>query len=87
VKSKLAFEIEKFNTQRRPALLWSRAQDLLAIGQKNRAATEMFGIIRSSPTSPELPAWIAALESVLAPPPADAPMSASGEQAVPSVVK
>ena len=91
MRTKLAFEVEKFNTQRRPALLWSRAQDLLAIGQKNRAATEMFGIIRSNPTNPELPNWIAALEAVLVPPApvsaSDAPSVPAGEQVVPPVVK
>lgn len=94
MRSKLAFEVEKFNTQRRPALLWNRAQDLLAIGQKNRAVGEMFGIIRGNPTNPELPTWIAALEAVLAPAAPAAPPSAAdstalpgSEQAAPPVVK
>jgi len=91
VKSKLAFEIEKFNTQRRPALLWNRGQDLLAIGQKNRAIGEMAAVIRGNPTSPELPAWITALEAVLLPPlppsAADATALPGSEQAAPPVVK
>ena len=66
-KTKLAFDVEKFNSTRRPALLWSRAQDMLAIGQKNRAVGEMFALIRSNPQNPDLPNWIATLEAVLSP--------------------
>jgi hypothetical protein len=82
VKTKLAFDLDKFNTQRRPALLWSRAEEMLAIGQKNRAIGEMFGIIKANPQNPSVPAWIAQVEAVLVPPPpateATVPGSASG---------
>jgi hypothetical protein len=69
-KTKLAFDLEKFTTQRRPTLLWSRAQDALAIGQKNRAIGEMFALIKANPQHPEVAGWIATLESLLAPMPA-----------------
>jgi Tfp pilus assembly protein PilV len=67
-KSRLAFEIEKFNTQRRPSLLWSRADEYLNIGQKNRAVTEMFALIKAYPTHPDADDWIGKLEEVIMPP-------------------
>lgn len=67
-RSKLAYEVEKFNTQRRPALLWSRAQELALLGQKNRAVGEMFTLIKTYPTHPNAGDWITALEQALMPP-------------------
>ncbi|MEZ0258789.1 MAG: hypothetical protein ACAI37_26145, partial [Chthoniobacter sp.] len=73
-KSKLSFEVDKFNTQRRPALLWNRAQEYTYLGQKNRAVTEMFNLIKTYPNHPDASDWVTALEAVLAPQPApDAP--------------
>ena len=71
-KSKLAFEIEKFNQVRRPELLWSRAQDVLLLGQKNRAVGEMFNLIKTYPSHPQADDWVTAFEHILVPPPADA---------------
>ncbi len=69
-KTKLSFEVDKFNTQRRPALLWNRAQEYTYLGQKNRAVTEMFNLIKTYPNHPDASDWVTALENVLAPPPA-----------------
>jgi hypothetical protein len=69
-QSKLAFEIEKFNTMRRPVLLWGRALEFVNLGMKNRAATEMFGLIKAYPTHPDADEWLNTLEQLLAPPPA-----------------
>ncbi len=81
VRTKLAFDLEKFTTQRRPTLLWSRAEELLLIGQKNRAIGEMFGLIRGNPQHPESAAWIARLEALVAPAAPAAPAgSAAGEE-------
>jgi hypothetical protein len=66
-KSKLAFETEKFNQVRRPELLWNRAQDVLLLGQRNRALNEMFNLIKTYPAHPNASAWIATLEETLAP--------------------
>ncbi len=76
-KSKLAFEIEKFNQVRRPEILWGRAQDVLLLGQKNRAVGEMFNLIKTFPTHPRATEWVAAFEKILSPPPAepDAPLA------------
>jgi len=55
---------------RQPQLLWSRAQDVFLIGQRNRAVTEMFNLIKAYPQHPDLASWISRLESLLAPTPA-----------------
>lgn len=74
-KQKLAFDLDRYNNQRRPSLLWSRAEDILLLGQRNRAIGEMFGIVRNFPNHPELVTWIGRLETILAPPaPAIAPV-------------
>jgi hypothetical protein len=68
-RSKLAYEVDKFNTQRRPTLLWSRAQELATLGQKNRAVSEMFTLIKTYPTHPEASDWMTKLEQMLMPTP------------------
>lgn len=78
-KSKLQFQAERFAQVRRPELLWSKAQDTILLGQRNRAITDMFSIVRSYPAHPRAGAWIAQLEAALLPPgstPAPAPASA-----------
>jgi len=67
-RSRLNYEIEKFNILRRPALLWGRAEEYAYLGQTNRAATEMFTIIKTYPTHPDAADWIAELQKMLAPP-------------------
>jgi hypothetical protein len=67
-KSKLTFEVDKFNTIRRPTLWWNRTQELVHLGQKNRAITEMYNLIKGFPLHPEADTWIAALETLVAPP-------------------
>ncbi len=62
------FEIAKFNTVRRPELLWSRASEMAEIGYKNRAATEMLALIKANPTHPDAGKWIGELEKLLSPP-------------------
>ena len=85
-RSRLAFEIEKFNNERRPTLLWSRSQEFIALGQKNRAITEMFGVIKAHPTHPQADDWIAALEQLITPP-APASAAAPSKSAAPSAPK
>jgi hypothetical protein len=85
-RSKLAYEIEKFNTQRRPALLWNRSQEYVNLGQKNRAVSEMFALIKTYPTHPDADDWIGKLEQMLLPPAPAAPTTPSpGAAATPSV--
>ena len=66
-KSKLEFEHDKFLTQKMPALLWKKAVDMAAVGMKNRAATEMFTLIRKYPSHPDATAWMTQLEGLLLP--------------------
>jgi hypothetical protein len=73
-KSKLDFERDKFNTVRLPNLLWRKAVDMSVLGFKNRAATEMFTLIKKYPTHPDASEWMSKLEEMLMPAaPATAP--------------
>lgn len=84
-QSKLAFEIEKFNTLRGPALLWNRAQEFVFLGMKNRGVNEMFGLIKKYPTHPDADEWVDALEELLAPPkPSEAAPAGSTPPATPA---
>lgn len=77
-RTKLAFDLEKLNTVRRPQILWSRAEDMAKIGFKNRAEGEMFSLIKTYPAHPDAKSWMDELEALLAPPaPAAAAASAS----------
>lgn len=68
LRSKLAFDADQFTQVKRPQLLWNRAQDVLALGQKNRAISEMFNIVKTFPTHPDADRWVASLEETLLPP-------------------
>lgn len=81
-KAKLAFETEKFLQVRRPELAWRRAQDVLALGQRNKAIGDMFNVIKTYPTHPSAGEWIGKLEQLLAPPSPGA--SAGGGEAPPA---
>ena len=66
-KSKLEFEHDKFLTQKMPVLLWKKAADMAVLGFKNRAATEMFTLIRKYPQHPDAGDWMSRLEEMLMP--------------------
>jgi hypothetical protein len=91
VKNRPAFDQEKFAKETRPNLLWSRAQEYVALGMRNRAIGEMFQIIRGSPQHPSVTDWIGAIETILTPgavstapaAPASAPAPASTIPAAP----
>jgi hypothetical protein len=57
---------EKFAQEQKPRLLFARAKDLAALGQPNRAATEIFSLARSNPTHPDFTTWVNELKSFLA---------------------
>ena len=67
-KTKLNFTVEQFNQITRPKLLWNRAQELLALKQKNRGINEMLTIIKSYPTHPDSTNWISQLQQIVSPP-------------------
>lgn len=62
-----AFDERKKTQVERPSIMWDRTQDMLLLGLKNRAVTEMFNIIKAYPQHPEAANWIAQLEQILAP--------------------
>jgi hypothetical protein len=84
-RTKLQFEIDRFNTVRRPQLLWGRLRDLAAIGLKNRAAADMLALVKANPSHPDATSWADELETLLSPtPPAPAAgVSATGSPAAP----
>jgi hypothetical protein len=55
----------EFNTTRRPQMLFSRAEDLASMGQPNRAATEVFAIVKDNPTHPDFGKWVGQLRDLL----------------------
>jgi hypothetical protein len=71
-KRKLDVETRDWTSLKKPQLLWNRAQDVLVLGQRNRAIGEMLNIIKSNPQHPEAKDWIAQLEAVIVPPAAPA---------------
>jgi hypothetical protein len=67
-----SFKEKEITQVERPAMQWARAQDLLLLGLKNRAITEMFNLIKAYPQHPDAAGWITRLEQVLAPAPTPA---------------
>ena len=72
------FEERQWSQVKRPALIWARTKDLLLIGQRNRAITEMFNLIKAFPQHPDAAGWITQLEEII---PTAAPATA-----VPSIL-
>lgn len=64
-------QAEQFNTVARPRLLFSRAQDMILVGQPNRGLNEMIQIVRTYPVHPDFDKWIAAIRKVIKPPSED----------------
>jgi hypothetical protein len=65
----------EFNTVTRPRLQLARANDLVELGQKNRAVTEIFQLVKTYPQHPDFGKWLQRLRELLAPPaPAETPL-------------
>lgn len=78
-KSFAVFKVDQFNTVRRPQLVWKRALDMIAIGQRNRGMTDMLTLVKTYPDHPDLRDWISGLEAMLAGAPApDASPASTG---------
>jgi hypothetical protein len=60
-----SFDADKFNQTERPMLMWKRAEDLGAIGLRNREISEMVAIIKEYPSDPSIPTWVAEVEKML----------------------
>lgn len=83
-----AFDERQITQVNRPTMLWARAQDMVVLGLRNRAITEMYNLIKAYPQHPEAPAWITQLEQVLAPaaPAPAATIQTSGTVAPPTAI-
>lgn len=67
--SQLNFEESTFSKITRPSLQWQRTQELVILGQPNRAKTEMLTLIKTYPTHPNIADWIKTLRGLLTPGP------------------
>jgi len=56
---RLAHQADVFNAVTRQRLIFQRAQDMIILGQPNRALGEMLGLVRSYPEHPDFPQWMA----------------------------
>ena len=81
-----AFDERQITQVNRPAMLWARAQDMLLIGLKNRAITEMFNLIKAYPQHPAAPQWISQFEQILTPAAPAATIFNSGGVAPPTEI-
>ncbi|MEO8204773.1 MAG: hypothetical protein ABI615_01240 [Chthoniobacterales bacterium] len=80
----LKMEIDKFNTVKRPQLLWDRAQDLLVLGNTKQGYSEMIQVIESNPTHADQEKWITKLETLISKEKAArAPAAPAEEEAAP----
>jgi len=63
--SNVAYKIDQFNAVRRPQLLWTRAGEMVAIGQRNRGMNEMLTVIKTFPDHPDLADWVSQMEGMI----------------------
>ena len=77
------FEERQASQVQRPKLLWDRAQDVMLLGQRNRAVTDMFNLIKTYPQHPDAAQWMAQLEGILSPPVSAAPVAPSASVVAP----
>ena len=59
--------VRKFNNDRKPELLWSRAEDEEAIGQHNQAVADMLALAKAHPDHPDFDKWAARLTDLVKP--------------------
>lgn len=64
-----------FKTEKLPNMLFGKCSDVAAIGQPNRAVTEMMALIRAYPGNPSVPDWIAAAKNLITNPPVPPPIA------------
>ena len=64
-QSKRTFDVENFNAMTMPSMLFKKAMDQGVVGFKNRAANDMFTLIKKYPAHPEVSGWTKKLEDML----------------------
>lgn len=62
---RLTHGVDEFNKITVPKLAFNKAKDMAAIGQPNRAVTEMFTLVRTYPEHPDFASWVAAIRQAL----------------------
>ena len=67
-RTRLAFDVDKYNNLVVPTLLWGKFGDMVILGQKNQAFAGMLSLIKKYPTHPDSKDWVAQLEELLTPP-------------------
>ena len=66
-KSSNNLAVNKFNSVRRPELLWNRAEDEEVIGQHNQAVADMLALAKAHPDHPDFDKWAARLTELVKP--------------------
>ena len=66
-EKKLDVEQRDWLQVKRPSMIWARTQDVMILGQKNRAIAEMFNLVKSNPQHPQVTSWISAIEAAITP--------------------
>ncbi len=56
-----------FNSMVRPKMLFSRANDMVIVGMNNRAAGEIYALVKTYPQHPDFAKWVARLRELLKP--------------------
>jgi hypothetical protein len=59
--------INKFKTIQLPTLLWSRAEDEIALGRQNQGIADMLALVKAHPDHPDFQKWAARLEEIVSP--------------------
>jgi len=62
---RLEFVAADFNTVTRPKLIFSRANDMILIGQKNRGVSDIYALVKSNPQHPDFSKWVSRLRELL----------------------
>lgn len=66
-RRRVDYEEKRFQQIRRPELLWSRAEDMAAIGLKNRAIMDMIAVLKANPVHPRAQTWVSQVEEMVRP--------------------
>lgn len=61
------YQADSFNSVTRPQLLFKRAQDMILLGQPNRALGEMMVLVRTYPTHPDFAQWLGKVRELIKP--------------------
>ena len=67
---RLDYEADKFHIVTQPRMLFSRANDMILVGLKNKGCTEILQLLRSHPEHPDFPKWAEKIRQVFSSPPA-----------------